>query len=178
LAIAGSWENAVAFAPGEFTEQTQALEYLGSSPEVACEAFFGKAFFGARRSGSPDQLADFIASFARAIRDAPTGEDFFAALRGDLGIRLDGTFLYAELGAEGAWASVGPVRIDPMAPRTAALAAVAQSPLARDADHDKALEFTYDNGDGTTQWVAWPVSQDCEIDPAMLDQALDWFVRS
>lgn len=178
LAVAGAWEDAVAFAPGDFTEQTQALEYLGASPEVACEAFFEKAFFGARRSGSPDQLAHFIATFARAIRDARTGEDFFATLRRDLGIRIDGTFLYAELGAEGAWASVGPVRIDPLAPAAAALAAVAQSPLAHDADHDKALEFTYDNGDGATHWVAWPVSHDREINPALLDQALDWFARS
>jgi hypothetical protein len=178
LAIAGEWENAIAFAPGEYTEQTQALEYLGTSPEVACEAFFQKAFFGARRSGTPDQLAHFVTTFARAIRDARTGEDFFATLRRDLGVRPDGTFLYAELGAEGAWASVGPVRIDPLAPRAAALAAVAQSLLAHDVAHDKALEFTYDNGDGTTHWVAWPVSDDHEIDPALLDQALDWFARS
>lgn len=124
----------------------------GSARDVACEAFFGEAFFGVRFVG-PDP-ATSVTSFAHAL----AGPDFFPAVVRDLGLPLAQRFTYAEVGAEGAWRSVGAFRIaDPAHPDWAVLMG---SPVWHDTRHNKALEFSFDNGDGTTHWFALPLGRE------------------
>jgi len=164
LAVDGQWERAVGFRPGELPD-------LGRiTGEVACEAFFGEAFFGVRRRGPVAVLEAFVAAFTGAMAAAADGDAFFATVRTDLGIALREKFLFAELGAEGAWRSVGAIRIDP----PVVWERITASPLWRDTAYAKAIEFCYDNGDGTTHWFALPVSQGTRIVPEMLLRALSF----
>lgn len=155
FAVAGRWEESVTFQPSRFPSEAQVRAHLGESQEVACEAFFGSAFFGVRTYG-PD-VARFVTAFADAMGTAPDGAAFFTSMA-DIGVVLETGFAFAELGAEGAWASVGPLRIDnPCTVDVADLwAQILASPVGRDTTHPKALEFTYTGG--LTHWFALPVS--------------------
>lgn len=158
VAIDGEWERAVTFAPGEVPEVP------ADATDVACEAFFGQAFFGVRyRSPAAVPL------FARAL----TRADFLGAFA-DLPLARDLDFV--ELGAEGAWRSVGPLRVDPAAPFAEIWGQVRQASVWFDTAHDKALEFTFANGDGTSHWFALPVSRDRRIDQELLREALAAYV--
>lgn len=178
VAAAGKWEAAVTFRPGEFVTEADALDYLGDGCEVACEAFFGEAFFGIRLQGESVEVARDLATFAQAMSMAPAGADLFAVVGQGLNVALGRDFRYAELGAEGAWNSVGAFRIlDP----AAAVAgfdevwdAVLATEVGREASHAKALEFTFDNGrgDGTTHWFAVPVSRGTALERAAVHAAL------
>ena len=94
-----------------------------------------------------------------------------------LGIPLARDFRFAEVGAEGAWNSVGPFRIDDPAAALAGFEEMWQeltnAAVGRDLEHDKALEFSYANGDGSTHWIALPVSdQHKRLDRGMVAAAL------
>lgn len=175
LAVDGAWERAVTFQPGQYTDEAQAAAYLAGGHEVACEAFFGAAFFGIRRRGAPEHLSRFVACFGRAVAASGDGAELLRAMAA-AGVPVARDFGYAEIGAEGAWSSVGPFRVaDP----TSALAdfgatwlAVARSNVGLDVAYDKAVEFSFDNGDGTTHWFALPVSRAQRLDRAMLADAL------
>lgn len=164
LAVAGRWEDAIGFLPGE--------PPAGSfGDEVACEAFFGQAFFGVRRRGTAEELTEFVRSFAEAMQ----GPGFFRRLE-EMGIPLRQRFLYAEIGAEGAWNSIGAYRVPD--PDVALLEFeelwedLKESAVYEDRAHEKALEYVYDNGDGTTHWYAVPLSKDRRLLYAKLVSAL------
>lgn len=164
LAVAGRWEDAIVFAPGEHPPV--------ASEEIAVEAFFGPAFFGVRRVGPPEQLQAFVQRFS----DAMAADRLFEALPE---LPLGQVFQFAELGAEGAWLSVGALRIDdPCADFEELWDRVAAAPVCWDTTHDKALEFSYDNGDGTAHWFAVPVSRDQRVDRELLRAALADFCGS
>jgi hypothetical protein len=175
LAIAGRWEQALVFEPSDLTAQ-DVEELLGEHEEISCEAFFGSAFFGVR-THQPDAVESVLA-FASAMRSAASGSAFFAAVR-DLGVGLEADFQFAELGAEGAWNSVGPLRIeDPCAALSDANSLwneVRSSPVGRDLLHDKALEFTFSGG--KAHWFALPVSEQNVISRSRLEEALRAFCR-
>lgn len=179
LARAGEWERAVVFRPGELLDESMVLPLVAGSDDVACEAFFKSAFFGVRRTGRPEDLARFVGSFAQVLASAGSGADFFGGVTRELGVPLAQRFRYAELGAEGAWRSVGPFRIDDPAAALTNLDEVwrelQSAPVGRDTVHDKALEFSYDNGDGTTHGVGLPVSDDGIIVRSALKVALRGF---
>jgi hypothetical protein len=177
VAVNGAWEQAVSFRPGEFLGSEEILAFLSGGEEVACEAFFGAAFVGVRRTGPPEELARFVADFARLVAWASTGADFFRALEVDLEVPLARDFQYSEVGAEGAWNSVGPFRIDDPVAALADFEAMwqklADSAVGQDHEHDKALEFSYANGDGSTHWIALPVSHHSkQLDRGMVAAAL------
>lgn len=141
VAVDGVWEEAITFLPGEVP---------GIRGEnVACEAFFGKAFFGLR---TPD-----VARFSAAM----TQPDFFAAIEREFG--LGGEFAFAEIGAEGAWRSVGAFRIQGAIDWPALQAA----PVWSDTTHDKALEFSFDGG---RFWFALPLGR--VLDRDRVEEAL------
>src|SRR5690606_18938348 len=50
VAVGGRWEEALVFQPSP-VGPAGLVEHLGTSEEVACEAFFGAAFFGMRVHG-------------------------------------------------------------------------------------------------------------------------------
>lgn len=183
LALDGAWEDAVVLRPGWPVDDRTADDWIGGRHDVACEAFFGKAFFGVRHLGGQRELTGFVKTFAAVLGAARTGSDFFTGIGDALGLPLAHDFLFAELGAEGGWRTVGPLRVaDP----AAALAGfdkwwtlAEKSPVGQDIDHDKALEFSYANGDGTEHWFALPVSQSGVIDRAAVRAALlDFCARS
>jgi hypothetical protein len=72
---------------------------------------------------------------------------------------------------------VGPFRIDDPVAALADFEAMwqklADSAVGRDHEHDKALEFGYANGDGSTHWIALPVSDHSKrLDREMVAAAL------
>lgn len=172
LAVGGRWEQAVVFQPSGFAGPDDVRSHLGGSEEVACEAFFGQAFFGVRVYGP--RIADFVVSFARAMGSG--GPAFFRAMS-DLGVVLEEDFRFAELGAEGAWDSVGPLHIDdPCAADPDVLwADVMDSRIGQDRRYDKALEFTY--AGGLAHWLALPVSEAGTISQVMVQEALQAFCQ-
>lgn len=178
LACAGSWETSVSFQRGELISVDGAASLVAGSADVACEAFFGSAFFGMRRTGSSSDLARDVSLFARCLAVAHTGHEFFDLLQAAFDLPLLQVFAHAEIGAEGAWLSVGAYRIDDPSIVSGAFDThwprIAASPVGQDISHDKALEFSYHNGgdDGSTHWVALPVSRQHHLDPALLQSAL------
>lgn len=145
--------------------------------DIACEAFFGDAFFGIRQYGTPDQLEAFVNLFVVAVTNANSGPDLFGRLAHELDFDLAGEFLYCELGAEGAWRSVGPLRIEKpceaLRDRDVLWARIAESQVGQDTQHPKALEFSFSNtGDASTHWFALPVSRGTHTDRDLLELAL------
>jgi hypothetical protein len=173
LAIGGLWEQALTFRPSDLTPQ-DVEELLGEHEEIACEAFFGSAFFGVRTHRT--DAVEFVVAFAQSMRSVASGSAFFEAVR-DLGVDLEAGFRFAELGAEGAWRSVGPLRIvDPCAALCDAESLwheVMSSPVGRDRLHDKALEFTFSGG--KVHWFALPVSDQHVMSRRRLEDALRAF---
>jgi hypothetical protein len=163
MARDGRWEEAVTFAPGDLLVEAQVRELLHGAQDVACEAFFGEAFFGMRFLGADP--APSVTAFARAL----TLPDFFAALPE---VPLAQRFEFAEIGAEGAWNSVGPYRLDDLHPSDDLWADLQEASVWADTAHEKALEFSFANGDGSTHWFAFPVSRDRRIERTMMEDAL------
>lgn len=182
LALGGHWESAVTFRRGDFMTQTEAMAYLGESREVTCEAFFGASFFGIRLHGDPRELARDVVHFAQSMEAADSGRQLLTAVADALQVPLGRDFRYAEIGAEGAWNSVGAFRIDdPYALKEFddLWREVSASAVGRDTTHQEALEFTYDNdrGDGTNHWFALPVSTRDMLDRSKVTSALQRFAR-
>lgn len=177
IALSGHWESAVTFRGGEFVTQAEALSYLGDSREVACEAFFGLPFFGIRLHGAPTELAKDVAHFAQALQTADSGRQLLATVADTLRVSLGRDFRYAEIGAEGAWNSVGAFRIDVLKEFDQLWREVSESSVGCDTTRQKALEFSYDNGrgDGTSHWFALPVSIGETLDRSMVESALRRF---
>ncbi len=175
MAARGEWERAEVFDPGRFTSEDEVKRYLGRKEEIASEAFFGDAFFGARKRGTPEELLRFVLDFNRALASSESGPDFFRHVVERPGISVGSGFLFAEIGAVDAWKSVGPFRIEDL--RAALehfeelLNRLERSPVGRERAHAKAVEFAFDDG-GCEHWIALPVSEGPLIVPPMLEDAL------
>ena len=182
IALGGHWESSVTFRGGEFVTQTEALAYLGDSHDVACEAFFGLPFFGIRLHGDPTELARDIARFATSVQTADSGSQLISTVANSLRVPVGRAFRYVEIGAEGAWNSVGAFRIDDPGNALEGFddlwRDVSESAVGRNTTRHKALEFSYDNGrgDGTSHWFALPVSTGEALDRSMVKSALQRFV--
>ena len=146
------------FRGGEFVTLAEALSYLGDSREVACEAFFGLPFFGIRLHGALTELAKDVAHFAQALQTADSGRQLPGDRRRHFARVIGRDFRYAEIGAEGAWNSVGAFRIDVLKEFDQLWREVSESSVGCDTTRQKALEFSYDNGrgDGTSHWLRCP----------------------
>ncbi len=180
LAVNGEWERAVAFEPGRFCELEEARRYLGSRREVAFEAFFDDAFFGIRHTGESENLSQIIVNYSRAISSSGNGYEFFKIISQDSAICLAQKFKHAEIGAVNAWNSVGAFLIaDPIASLSdfdEMWKNISLAPVSHNTTHRKAIEFAFDNGDGTTHWFAFPISTDAppfEIEMDKLKNALE-----
>ncbi len=171
VAVGGRWEEALVFQPSP-VGPAGLVEHLGTSEEVACEAFFGAAFFGMRVHGPAP--ARFVRAFVDAMSGAADGAEFFTAVEG-LGVALETGFGFAEVGAEGAWTTVGPFRIErPCDVDVDVLwERLVASPVGRDRTHDKAVEFTFSGG--ITHWFALPVSTEGVLVRDKLEAALRTF---
>ncbi len=184
FAQAGAWESAWAFDRATPPSAAALADYLNGATEVAFEAFFGHAFFGARITGDAATVAALAAGCVTALQGARDGVDFFARLGDATGWRdLGDAIAFCEVGAVNAWRSVGAVGSAAPARDPAALDAqvdalwrtLAGSALARDTTHHKALELAATAP--LAHWFALPVSGDAPpfaLDRALLRDALAW----
>ncbi len=161
LAVDGEWETATVLKPGDFCGLAQAKEYLGNRTEMAFEAFFNGAYFGIRHAGNPADLAQLIVQYASALHVSKDGHEFFNAIPSARIVHLSELFAFSEIGAVNAWGSVSPYRIlDPTACLSkfqATWKTMGGTPVCKNITYKKAIEFVFENGDGT-HWFAFPVS--------------------
>ena len=157
----GAWEHAWSFASHTLPDNAALSGYLGTATEVAFEAFFGEAFFGARLSGPPPAIRAFADQCLQAMCAAAQGESFMAALGQRLPFGpIREKISFAEVGAVNAWRSVGAFRIpDPhlaLSDFESLWAALESSPVGQDTQHRKAIEFAFDHP--LAHWFGIPVS--------------------
>lgn len=157
----GLWEAAWAFDPDSPPGDAALRDYLQGAGEVAFEAFFGEAFFGVRRRGEPAELAAFARACVTALRGSGDAPAFLAALTRRTGLGGWGRAIaFAEVGAVNAWRSVGPFRMpaarEALAQFEPLWQALGATPLARHAQHRKAVEFACE--EPLPHWFALPVS--------------------
>lgn len=177
FAMQGAWEQAWSFAIDDLPSDARVCAYLGQSTEVAFEAFFGPAFFGARCTGQAADVEAFALQCVQALR-ASSRQPFFTALGAQL--QWDGgdeRIAFAEIGCVNAWRSVGAVRIahpcDALLEFDHLWRTVENSPVGCDTHHPKAIEFAFEQP--LAQWFGIPIS-DAEapypISRAMLHDAM------
>lgn len=174
----GAWEHAWSFASQRLPDAASVHAYLGDSTEVAFEAFFGDAFFGARIEGPSSAVQAFADQCLAAMRAANHGESFVAALGRHLQLGPLGEHLvFAEVGAVNAWRSVGAFRIpeprDALSNFGAVWDALQRSPVGGDALHRKAIEFAFELP--VAHWFGIPISAldaPCAVSPGLLRDAL------
>lgn len=172
----GAWESAWSFPSDRLPSHAELAAYLEQSTEVAFEAFFGSAFFGARVVGSALEVETFGIKCLQAAR---AREVFFASLHRELGCPAPGQRpAFVEVGCVNAWRSIGALRIS--APQLASvgfeqlLQLVLESPAGQDTRHPKAIEFAFEAP--IAHWFGLPASAPGTPHPvslALLSQAIE-----
>jgi hypothetical protein len=162
FAKGGSWETAWSFNQADAPSRDTLAAYLQDAREIAFEVFFTEAFFGVRFEGTAMEVLEFAEHCTESFSQSNGGASLFAALEAARRWPpLGGEILFSEVGAVNAWKSVGGQRL----PRPvhaienfdALWADLSETPLARDTEHRKALEFAY--GVPAAHWFALPVSE-------------------
>lgn len=174
----GSWEDAWAFEQNALPSRALVTDYLAGATEVAFEAFFGAAFFGARMSGEAQEVAEFSFACVSALGAATDGASFFSSLSKYKSLGAFGRqIVFSEIGAVNAWRSVGSVKTgeprDALEKFDALWSSLASAPLARNTGHSKAIEFA--GAFPIYHWFALPVSSSqppFALDRELLRQAL------
>ena len=171
----GAWESAWSFPSDRLPSHAELTAYLEQSTEVAFEAFFGSAFFGARMVGSAPEVETFGIKCLQAARARGA---FFTCLHRALGCPVPGQRpAFVEVGCVNAWRSIGALRIS--GPQLASvgfeqlLQLVLESPAGQDTRHVKAIEFAFDAP--IAHWFGLPISPPGTPHPvsqALLRQAL------
>ena len=176
FARAGQWEKAWSFSPASRPSPSEFEAYIADSNEIAFEAFFGHAFFGARKRGSAQELIDFCTKCLKAVRSK---ESFFDSFRRDIGCPVTGQLPeFAEIGCVNAWRSIGAFKI-----HSAQLSylefeplwhSIQDSPVGCDLHHAKAIEFAFSRP--LEHWFGLPISvaeQSNLISKTLLFQTLE-----
>jgi hypothetical protein len=141
----GVWEQAWSF-PGHRPPSLPELDgYLADRTEVAFEAFFGNAFFGARLSGSGPEVKAFSIKCLKAVSAQAS---FLDTLRREIGCPVLGQAPdFAEIGCVNAWRTIGAFRITGLQPTASEFdllwSLICVSPVGRDTVHAKAVEFAF-----------------------------------
>ena len=143
-------------------EATTVEAFCGSAVEVAFEAFFGEAFFGARCKGTPQEVIDFATRCTNAFAAATCGESFFRALfePNEL-LHVGRKPVKAEAGAVNAWKSLGAHSLELPTTRNAEEVwrehLLSELPFAKSVTHKKAIELAFDHP--LHHWFAMPISE-------------------
>jgi len=158
FAKGGLWESAWSSSMDQLPSHQDLVRYLALSTEVAFEAFFGDAFFGARMTGSPQEVEGFS---VKCIQAARAQESFFPVLQRELGCPVSGQQpAFAEIGCVNAWRSVGVFHISEFEPASANFEklwrSVQESAVGLDTIHAKAIEFAFERP--VAHWFGVPVS--------------------
>jgi len=157
----GSWETAWSFSRRTLPSQPEIEAYLAGATEVAFEAFFGEAFFGARLSGETRAVAGFALACVDAFRVAVDGATFFSHLSGHTSLSGWGQSIsFSEVGAVNAWRSVGAFKTaaphEALKEFDALWEQLTLTPLAGNSSCKKAIEFACLLP--IPHWFALPVS--------------------
>jgi hypothetical protein len=154
----GVWEEAWSFPSDRPPSLPELDGYFANRTEVAFEAFFGRAFFGVRLSGTAPEVKAFS---IQCLKAANAQASFFDALRHALGCPVLGQKPdFAEIGCVNAWRSIGAFRITQPQPSASEFEllwnSMCDSPIGRDTDHAKAIEFAFKQP--LEHWFGIPVS--------------------
>lgn len=154
----GVWEQAWAFPSDRPPSLPTLDDYLDNRTEIAFEAFFGRAFFGVRFSGTAPEVRAFSIMCLKAVCAQAS---FFDTLRNEIGCpSLEQKSDFAEIGCVNAWRSIGAFRISDLQPAISEFEllwhAICDSPVGRDTDHAKAIEFAFKQP--LEHWFGIPVS--------------------
>ena len=157
----GDWVHAWKFALDGLPNDAAIADYLSGSREVAFDALFGSAFFGARFVGTPEHVLDCARRCIAAMRMSAIGAAFLPSFVESFGISGIGERMaHAEIGSVNDWHTDGPIIIDPpgqAADRFDVLwRSITAAPLAMNTLNRKAIEFTYETP--FVHWFALPVS--------------------
>jgi hypothetical protein len=157
----GVWEDAWKFPQHASPSPTALSDYLAGATEIAFEAFFGDAFFGARFHGEPRDVAHFSSSCVEAMRIATDGASFFAHLSQNKFLCGFGEeIVFTEIGAVNAWQTTDAMKLG--LPRDALQnidilwPTLTSAPLAHNTTHVKAIEFA--GLSPIHHWFALPIS--------------------
>lgn len=154
----GLWEQAWSF-PGDCPPSlTELDDYLENRTELAFEAFFGRAFFGVRLSGTAFEVKAFSLQCLEALSAKAS---FFDTLRREIGCPSLGQKPdFAEIGCVNAWRSIGALRMTELPPTASEFellwSQICNSPVGRDTNHPKAIEFAFKNP--LEHWFGIPIS--------------------
>lgn len=153
-----AWESAWSLPIDRLPSHLELVSYLALSTEVAFEAFFGDSFFGARMTGSPQEVETF--SF-KCLEAARAQESFFPVFQRELGCPVEGQQpAFAEIGCVNAWRSVGAFHISDLQGASADFKQlwrpVRESAVGHDTHHAKAIEFAFEHP--VAHWFGVPVS--------------------
>lgn len=154
----GVWEEAWSFPSDRLPSLLELENYLANRTEIAFEAFFGRAFFGVRLSGTRPEVK---ASSIQCLKAASAQALFFDTFRHELGCPVLGQKPdFAEVGCINAWRSVGAFRISLPQPCASEFELlwdlIEGSPVGRVTDHAKAIEFAFKQP--LEHWFGLPVS--------------------
>ena len=171
----GVWEEAWSFPSDRLPSLPELESYLANRTEIAFEAFFGRAFFGVRLSGTTPEVKAFS---IQCLKAASTQASFFDALRHELGCPVLGQKPdFAEVGCVNAWRSKGGFRIAQPQPCASEFELlwdlIEGSPVGSDTDHPKAIEFAFKQP--LEHWFGIPVSVEGgpnRVSKTLLRQAL------
>ena len=176
FAKSGQWEKAWEFSPDALPSPLVLEAYIAQSNEIAFEAFFGHAFFGARKRGSAQELIDFCTKCLKAVRSK---ESFFDSFHLELGCPVAGQLPeFAEIGCVNAWRSIGTFKINsaqlPYLEFEPLWHSIQDSPVGCDLHHAKAIEFAFSRP--LEHWFGLPISvaeQSNLISKTLLFQTLE-----
>jgi hypothetical protein len=154
----GVWEQAWSFLGDRPPSQPELDSYLANRTEVAFEAFFGNAFFGARLSGTTPEVKAFS---IRCLKALSAKASFFDTFKREIGCPILGQKPdFAEIGCVNAWHSTGAFRISDLQAASAGFELlwrlICDSPVGCDTDHAKAIEFAFKQP--IEHWFGIPIS--------------------
>jgi hypothetical protein len=172
----GVWEEAWSFPSDRPPSLPELESYLANRGEIAFEAFFGSAFFGARLSGTAPEVKAFSIQCLKAVSAQAS---FFDTFKRELDCPVVGQKPdFAEVGCVNAWRSVGAFRISDLQTASSGFEPlwdlIEGSPVGRDTDHAKAIEFAFTQP--IAHWFGIPVSVEGgpnRVSKALLRQVIE-----
>ena len=154
----GVWEQAWSFPADRAPSLPELDSYLANRGEIAFEAFFGSAFFGARITGAAPDVKAFSLKCLKAFRAQAS---FFDTFKREIGCPVLGQKPdFAEIGCVNAWRSIGAFRISDLQADSSGFELlwplICDSPVGCDTVHAKAIEFAFKQP--IAHWFGIPIS--------------------
>jgi hypothetical protein len=154
----GVWEQAWSFPRDRPPSLPELDSYLANRTEIAFEAFFGSAFFGARITGTAPEVKAFSLKCLKAFSAQAS---FFDTFQREIGCPVWGQKPdFAEVGCVNAWRSTGAFLISDLQAASAGFEQlwrlIEGSPVGCDTAHAKAIELAFKQP--IEHWFGIPIS--------------------